>query len=285
MSRSASVALGLILCGAWLVQAHAAPSLVVKPDDVVRGHAGLTYLDLVREAAPDLALNPSDGQIEGDLKTLPRDLDGGSDDDAPDPLVLGFMQARRVQVGGQPRIALIADLGQAPDNVASATVLLLFDDAPRPRLLDAAQVSSAEDTEFGDAPLRLGPGDDAVVVYNEHDDADLSLGSYMIVSLIGDRLGLIDRFPVSAERSCGWSDIERTTFSTAPDPGRPYRRIDVAVSADFKRTPDDCGSSPIPKGRSGVYRAAFRWSPAHRRYEPIFDGLKRLEAVDRAIFQ
>jgi len=285
LSRAASIALGLILCGAWFVPARPAPSLVVKSDDVVSGHPGLTYLDLVRELAPDLALNRSDGQIEGHSKTLPRHLGGGADDDAPDPLVLGFMQARRVRVAGRPRIALIADLGQPPDQVATATVLLLFDDAPRPRLLDAAQVSSAEDTEFDNALLRLSPGDDAVVVYNEHSDADLSLGSYTIVSLTGDRLGMIDRFPVSSERACGWSDIETTTFTTAPDPGRPYRRIDVAVSADFKRAPDDCGSSPIPKGRSGVYRAAFRWRPAHRRFEAIFDGLKRLEAVDRAIFQ
>jgi len=277
-----------VVAGAMMAWLWAFPAMSdsVKPDDAVPGHPGVTYADLVRRAVPDLALDPTDSQLEGHLQTLPRHLVRPSDGvTPPDPLVLGFMQERRVRVAGRRRIALLADLGQPPDTVGTATLLLLFDDAPRPRLLDAAQVSLAEDTEFGGAPLSLGPGDDALLLYNEHSDADLSLGSYTIVSLVGDRLGLIDLVPVSSERACGWSDIESATFTTAPDLGRAYRRINVAVSATFKRTPDDCGPPPVPKGRSGVYRAAFRWNPARRRFDPIFDGLKRLEAVDRAIFQ
>jgi hypothetical protein len=34
--------------------------------------------------------------------------------------------------------------------------------------------------------MKLGPGDEAVVTYSEQDDADLTMGGYMIVSPVGD---------------------------------------------------------------------------------------------------
>jgi hypothetical protein len=286
LDRLGGFAVVLALVWPWWSPALAGSSVVVKPGDAVRGHPGLTYLDLVRRAVPSLAMNDADHEIEGRLATPPRHLAGRKfEGDPPDPVVLGFMQDQRVLVGGRRRIALIADFGPDPDRAQDTTLLLLYEDAPRPRLLDAADVSTAQDTEFAEhAKLSLGPGDDALVVYSEHDDADLSMGDYLMVSLAGDRLRRIDEVPVTSERACGWSGMERATFSTAPDPGRPYRRIEAAVRVAFKHTDDDCGPGPRPRVLTRLYRASYRWSVAHRRFETGSRDWKRLDALNQAGF-
>jgi hypothetical protein len=259
---------------------------VVKPGDAVAGHPGVTYLALVRQAVPSLALNAADGQIEGEYEAAPRHLAGKAyEGPEPDTLVLGFMQDQRLRVGGKPRIALIADFGPEPDRVQSATLLLLYDDAPTPKLLDAAAVSMDQDTEFADtAAIELGPGDDALVAYSEHDDADLTMGGYLLVSAEGDRLAMIDSFRVTSARSCGWNEIETPTFSSRADPGHALRRIDLAVRAEFTRTDDDCGATDVPRVRTRTFQMTYRWNAARRRFEPYGDGLAGLEALNNAVF-
>ena len=153
---------------------------ILNAGDAVAGHPGLTYLDLVRQLVPDLALNPATNQVEGHLKAAPRHVTGpNADDEVPDPVVLGFIEDQRIEVGGRKRIAVLADLGSSPDQVAGMSVLMLFDDAAKPRLLDAAGVAVDKDTGFADhAQLPLGPGDNALISYSEHDDADLTFGHY-----------------------------------------------------------------------------------------------------------
>jgi hypothetical protein len=264
-----------------------ARAAILQAGDAVAGHPGLTYLDLVRRLVPDLALNPATHQIEGHLKTSPRPVSGGEpDSETPDPVVLGFIEDQRIEVGGRKRIAVLADLGTIPDEVAGVSVLMLFDDAPEPRLLDVASVAVDKDTAFADhAQLPLGPGDAALISYSEHDDADLTFGHYLLITAFGDRLRLVREIDTDSERACGWSNVEETTFSTKVDPGSPYRQIEVAVSSVFKHPPGDCGSSPIPRGRSAVYRATFQWNAAAKRFETGSDGLKRLDALNKRVFQ
>jgi hypothetical protein len=280
---SLAASLALLLLGAG----PCAQGAILQAGDAVAGHPGLTYLDLVRRLVPDLALNPSTHQIEGRLKTGPRHVLGKDvDNELPDPVVLGFIEDQRIEVGGRKRIAVLADLGSSPEQVAGMSVLLLFDDAAKPRLLDAASVAVDKDTSFADhAQLPLAPGDDALISYSEHDDADLTFGHYLLITPFGDHLRLAQQIDTASERACGWSNIEETTFSTNPDPGRRYRRIDVAVSSVFKHPPGDCGSEVIPKGRSAVYRASFRWNAAAERFETRSDGLKRLDALNKLVFQ
>jgi hypothetical protein len=282
MSRRLWTALTCLLA----TPAAAAPAAAVHPGDPVPGHPGATWLDLVRQLVPDLAMDAADHQIEGHLKRPLRHLAGHAfQSPSPDPVVLGPMQARRVRVGGKARIALVADLGAVPDQVQGVTALLLYDDAPRPRLLDAADVAVDQDTAFADqGPLSLDPDDDALVTYSEHGEAGLTEGGYVIVSLAGDRLGLVDAVFVASEKTCGWSGIETPRFAAAPDPALPYSRIEVQVRAVFRRTGEDCGPEPIPRALTRTFRASYRWSPAHRRFEAASGDWKDLGALNAAAF-
>jgi hypothetical protein len=280
---AATFALFLAISG----PAAADTSTVANPGDAVPGHPGMTYLDLVRLAVPGLAMNADDKQIEGHVTATMRNLAGKEyENGAPDPAVLGFMQARPILVGGKPRLLIFADLGQPPDTVEGMALLMLFDDGPRPRLLDAADVSLDKDSEFADAPLlKLGPGDEAVVTYSEHDDADLTMGGYMIVSPVGDRLRMVDKVAITSEKLCSWTGIETPTFTTAPDPGRPYRRIVLTMKAVFTNTHEDgCNDEKHPKAGTLTFRAVYRWDVAKSGFVTERSDLKAFDKLNQLDF-
>ena len=284
----------LVLALASALAALAAAPALAEPDpfkhasDAVPGHPGLTYADLVRRAVPDLALNAGDNQFEGHFKTPPRHLAGEEfQADPSDPAVLGLIEDRRIRVGGRKRIALLADLGAKEGRVEGLALLMLFDDeGSSPTLLDAADVGLDKDSQFADhAVLPLGPGDAALVTWSEHDDADLTEGGYMVVSPVGDRLAEVARIELTSEKLCSWHALESARFTTAPDPGAPYPQIQATVTAAVTHTGEaGCNDERHPAAATHVFRAAWRWNAAKRRFDPAASTLDGLEALNKKLF-
>lgn len=257
------------------------------PGDAVPGHPGLTYLDLIKQAAPDLAKNDADDEIEGHLTKDPRNLGGPEfDGDPPDYVTVGLIDDKRLRIGGKRRLALLVDLGSRPGRVEGLALLMLFDDGPKPKLLDAANVGVDKDSVFAEhAVLPLGPGDDALVTYSEHDDADLTEGGYVLISPIGDRLKLVQFLQLTSVNACGWSNIESTKFSTSPDRGRAYRQIEVRVSARFRHTDPSCGARDVPKAHSIALSAAYRWNAAAHKFATGSDIAARWKRFNDLVFK
>jgi hypothetical protein len=71
MPRGVTTAAVALAAGvlAWPALAAATTDLP-EVTDAVPGHPGVTYLDLLRQAIPDLAMNAADKQVEGHLKSL-----------------------------------------------------------------------------------------------------------------------------------------------------------------------------------------------------------------------
>jgi hypothetical protein len=268
----------------WPATPRAAPDDPIMSGDAgdgVPGDAGLTYLDLVRQAVPDLALNPDDHRVEGHLATPPRRLSGGTPDGAaPDHVELGAMEAVRIRSGGKPRLVLLADLGPDPDHPLSA--LLLFDDSgPSATLLDVVDVGLDRFTTLHDQPpLRIGAGDDALVTYSEHETDDQAFASRMLVFVQSDRFQLIDRFALLADSGCNWSRTETPVFSTHPLAGSPFAEIDVTVTETLLSRTDACGHAPKPI--NSTFLASWRWDPATAAFvadRGALDDLAKLNAT------
>ena len=259
-----------------------------SPGDFVTGHPGMDYLALVQIALPSVVLSPDTHMMQGHLPTPPPRHIAGHDyeGDPPDPVTLGNIEDERILVGGKPRIALLVDLGPDPDRVQGTMLLILMTDEPTPKVLDMADVAIDKDTVFAEqAVLKLGPGDDALVTWSEHDDADLTMGGYVLISTVGDHLALIGRIPLQSERLCAWSNIERVRFSTAPDPTGPYAQVVASIHADFKRSKDACGENGIPKVHAQTFRATWSWDPKSQTFLPTSDGLKQLGAFNDIVFK
>jgi hypothetical protein len=268
----------------WPATPRATPADPITQGDAgdrVPGRAWLTYLDLVRQAAPDLALSPEDHRVEGHLATSPRALSGGAPAGAaPDHIELGAMEAVRIRSGGKPRLVLLAALGSDPDHPLS--VILLFDDSgASPILLDVAEVGVDRFTSLHDQPpLPLGPGDDALVTASEHDTDDQAFTTRLLVFVENDRFQLIDRFSLLADSGCNWSRTERPVFSTHPLAGAPYAEIDVTVTETLLSRPDTCGHAPPPI--KSAFLASWRWDPASSAFiadRGALDDLAKLNAT------
>ncbi len=251
--------------------------------DAVPGHPGLTYADLVRQAVPDLAKSADGQQVEGHFASPPRHLAGQAfEGDPADPAVLGFIEDRRILVGGKKRIVLLADLGGKEGRVEGLALLMLFDDAGKtPKLLDAADVGLDKDTVFAEqSVLQVGAGDDILVTYSEHDDADLTMGGYMIASPIHDRLRMVDEFGVTSVRLCGWSGVQTARFSTSGDAGHALHGVEATVTYAIKHQAEDCGEAKPPKQRTLTFHAEYRWDAVHGRYVAASSDLKKLAALN-----
>jgi hypothetical protein len=285
MNWRAALAVGCVLA----TPAIADPGPLKKAGDAVPRHPGLTYANLVRQAVPDLRLNTDGHQVEGHFKVPPRHLAGEAFQGEPsEPAVLGSIEDKRILVGGRKRIALLADLGGKEDRIEDLALLMLFDDeGATPKLLDAADVGIDRDTAFADqAVLPLGPGDSALVTWSEHVAADLTMGGYMIVSPVGDRLAMVARLPLTSEALCSWRAIETARFATASDPGRPLRRIEATVTVYISRTGQDgCNDERQPAAATHVFHATWRWNPQSRRFEPAASTLGGLEALNKQLFE
>jgi hypothetical protein len=274
--------------------ARADDDRLFDPGEAVAGHPGMDYLALVKLALPTLALSPDDHRVEA---TPPnpqlRNLAGDQyQADPSDPMVLGHIEDRRIKIGGQPRIVLLADFGKDKDRNQDYAVLILMTDEPTPRVLDMADVGVNWDTFFanqdsfaaGSSVLRLGPGDAALVTHSERDDEDLTVDDFELIAMTGDHFDLINRVRLASEHVCGWDGSQTVKYATRRDPGRRYRRIDLTVRSAFTHPPGECGPGRIPPAGAHTYRASFRWNAARGHFDGRTDELKRLENFNIQLF-
>jgi len=281
MRNGAMMAAGalVIACPAG---AFAAPDLP-EVGDAVPGHPGVTYLDLLRQAIPDLAMNAADKQVEGHLKSLRHIMGKGQAADPPDPLVVDFIEVRHIKSGGRPRLVVLADLGQAEDSAQSTTLLALFDHAAKPKLLDAVDVGVDKDTGFNENPsqIALGPGDDALVTYSEHGNSNQSYQARLVIYVRGDRLRPIDEVFVLSDNACGYQREETPAFTTKP--ATPYATLEVTVTERLKRLGEDCGDERPPAPYVRTYRATYSWDAAKGAFVEKGD-LAKLDKLNRGRF-
>ena len=289
MNWRAVLVLGCVLATLAAAPAIADQGQVKNAGDAVPGHPGLTYADLVRQVAPDLKVNADDRQVEGHFKVPPRHLAGDVFQGEPsEPAVLGFIEDKRIRVGEQCDALLAADLGGKEGRIESLALLMLFDDeGGTPKLLDAADVGIDKDTGFADqAVLPLGPGDSALVTWSEHGAASLTMGSYMIVSPVGDRLAMVAQVPLTSEILCSWKAIETARFGTASDPGGALPQIEATVTVRIGLTRQDgCNDERQPAEATHIFHAAWRWNPDSRRFEPSASILDGLETLNKQLFE
>ena len=282
--RRAVIALALIAAPTVGLAAakEAPPPPFNQVGDAVPGHGTVTWFDLIRQAVPDLATDAASDKATGHLTKPPRHLAGADYlAEAPDPVEVGLIESQRIKAGGRSRLLVLFDLGQAQDNVASYTVLALFDDAPTPRLLDMVDVGLDRDTSFSEqSRLKLGPGDDGFVTYSEHFNTSAAYGGWLVGFVRGDKLKLAFSLFGLNTRECGWQRTETPTFTGRSVKGRSLGDIDLVVRE--QRTQDlepHCDSRP-PRPFVRTWRATYRWDAAKGRFVTDSKALEQLAKRD-----
>jgi hypothetical protein len=162
---------------------------------------------------------------------------------------------------------------------------MLFDDAPRPKLLDVVDVGVDKNTGFDERPLiGMAPGDDALVTYSEHSNSNQSYMARLLILVRGDRFQLIDELSLFSDDGCGWRREEVPAFATKPARGSPYRELDVTVMETLKHPDEDCGDDKIPRAYSHIWRGAWRWDAHKGAFTERLHQLDRLDKLNEGRF-
>lgn len=263
-----SLAIGLLV-------STPAPAEILYADilDAMPGRPDVTYLDVFRSLAPDLAVTAG-GAAAGYLAASLRhasDDDGEPSAEAGTPIVVGGVAVLPVRAEGTERLLLLADLGDPSDRAESFTILALVDgEGATVTLLDVADVSKDMFTEYFDPPLLdLSPDDQAILVRNSHSNSNQAYESVEMLFVKDDRLVEIGSVSVFSDWWCGFERRQTVSFEPVPGQGRRYASIRAKVLYEGRAVESDCGENPDPFTQT--IGAVFNWDETTGGFAPDSD--------------
>lgn len=242
-------------------------------DASVRGLEGITYLELVRQLIPNLALNGSAYQGH-DLIDM-RNIAGPSDTERPSTISLSNVAALDVASDGKERLLLLVDLGQQAASAEGFAVLALYDLAGVPKLVDAANVAYDQNTYFRDpGRLPLGQGKDAVVTISTHFNSNQAYVTTVLILIRNDRLELIDSIFTFDEKLCSFTRTQEPSLRAIDRDGNTYGGIEVAVNETTALTGQNCEGEKTPEPGIRTISTTYRWDG--ERFVAASDALGKL---------
>ena len=155
----------------------------------VAGYASITYLDLLRQVMPDIAVEQDFAR--GKLRFALRSIDGlVPETEMTTSVDVRSISAQPFTSGDKPHLALIVPLGED-----WLTMLAVFEMGPAPRFVDAADIGLDRLTGFDDQPiLPIGDGHDALVTSSAHANASESFEQNALIMLHAGSLQLVEHF-------------------------------------------------------------------------------------------
>lgn len=258
--------------------AHAGSASSASLDAAVPDTEHLTYLDLVRQIVPDIAVT-GDGYEGREIIEL-RHIGDDPEMAGEPPQTLGpsRVDVLPVHSDGKDRLLLMLDLGQTEGVAASYTVLALFNVAGSPTLVDAALVGYDLLTSFHDpARLSIGDGKDAVLTRSSHFNSNQTYIRTALILIRNDRLQLVDDFFTFHDRGCAYVRDEVIDFRAGDRDARTYSDIIVTARETTEPTDLDCGDDPKPQPGTRTFSVTYRWDEAASKFVPDSDAIDRLE--------
>ena len=277
-------ALLVALLGIAALPAHADDSAYLPPNDLVKGHDGITYAELLKQVIPDLA-EGSDGwtgHIPDGIGLIGGDDDSG---ELPDPATISSVTAETIVIGGKPTLWVMADAGGG-GMLGDYTLLAAFDDGATPKLIDAKEVDYDRFTYFLDDPIKISKTDEAIIVGTSHSNSEQSYEERMLVTLSQGKLVRAADFLLFEVHSCHMYQDEQLTL-TPKVASKGYWPIDASVRRVLAQNADggDCLDPDNPAGvKTTSFKARFSWDEASDGYVTTSRELERLRDDDRNLF-
>lgn len=265
---------GLAIVSMPVERAFAEP--VLRPDlaDRVGGREDVTFADLVRLVVPGTA-----GNETIDVREIGSEV---VEDLEPESMAALRLAAVPVRSGGNDRMALLLNFGRGRDVVGLA-ILALFDVAGGPRLLDAANVASGDDTYFLDpARLAVGSGDDLLAIGSTHANSGQSYTTVPLVLLRNDRLELVDMISALDERLCAYERTQRPDIRQGAR--EPFSDVVATVTEVTTLSGHDCGEAPVPEPGTRTITVTYSWDIGEQRYVPDSGAFELLAAENEERF-
>jgi hypothetical protein len=244
------------------------PAVAETVDDFsasVPGVPGKTWIDLLRQVFPDIALGPKhEAVVRGDIALRPIEQDGVFTDECPDELKLSALEVSEARIAEKRRLIV----GIATEGDVCAAPLALFEGNGEGKLLDAVNVKQDKNYSFGrDFTRALGPDGQLAVVTSFHINAGEGYDIETLILATADKLSSIGSVFAKSEMDCRRSVSQEATVSIAPDYGA-FARIAGYVKTATRRLASDC-QTPQGKEMIAIARTDWRWNAARRAYTRV----------------
>jgi len=267
------------LAAGFVLGAAAQPSAAADLTDPVAGHPGLTYLDLMKLAAPDLVRDENGASGH---HIVPFRHIAGKDAKTDVGDMIQIIDVDPITIAGQgDRLILLADAGSSDESVAEIEFLALFALSPKPRLIDMVEVGTDRFVAVqSTTPPLLAAGSPLIVIESDHSNSNEDYNSSQMIFVRNDRFQPIDDLFTFSESFCAFRREQHSAFSVVPDQG-PYKAIRASVRQTVKLTHEDgCNDQPPPRhGGTTTYSATYRWNAARQDF--VADS-RALDALQKA---
>ena len=253
--------------------------------DAVPGHPGVTFVDLLAQMVPGLALADTGASAPAPPEPFRHIAGPDNEGEPPDQLQVDSLEPLALEVDGKKRIAIVADFGAAQDRVADITLLGLFDDGAMPKLLDFADVGLDRFSGFASVPsFRIGPHDEAISLDSSHSNSSESYEQPMLIFIQADKLTLIDSYFVFGERECNFQQDQELAVKELPDSRLLHWSFRVEVTQTRSKTKgEDCPEPTPSQSVTKVYSATYVWSPKRQNFVTTSRQLDQLAKENDAL--
>jgi len=254
------------------------------PDDPVVGHPTVTYADLIKQVIPDFAQNEHSDWV-GTLPDGIRHIDGPDTvGEKPDELKIGNVDVRQLDADGHKNIWVMADLNGG-GMLGMYTLLMVFDDGPSPKLLDAVEVDTDQLTGFLGDQLRISASDEAIVVDSEHSNSSQTYQDQSLLFVYKGRLTRIAEFFAFGTRTCTYDQTEFVDVTAAPG-GKGFRPIKIVNTRSVAKfaASEGCPDAKDSDYRKTDYTAVYKWDAKTGQYQTKSKELDRLFKADQDQF-
>jgi hypothetical protein len=276
--RSVRTAIAALIGILWL--ADAASAEIVELTDMLPGHPGVTYFDLMKLVVTDIEVDPPEPPTAHTIVPY-RHIEGAKARTEPaGPIAIKYLEPLNIHAGGPARLALMADLGDSDEAVAEFVLLALFDMTDEPKLLDVVEVGRDRLTGFGTPALTpLGNGTDLINIDSDHFNSNEDFVVNELLFVRNDRFELVDSLFTFDVKMCAFSLTEEPSVSTRLARGERYRRILLNVREKREVMPDaaSCDDKP-PRPFAQNYSTVYRWDAHRGRFVAISGNMKKLDA-------
>lgn len=241
---------------------------LVSFGDAVPGHAGKTYLDLVRLFVPDIVL---EGSLARGETIIPlRHVAEGNDGRPPAAIALRWLEATPFRGQGRDGTLILVELGASDDRLEETAILAFFDEALH--LVDAVDVGMGPSVGM-DAPFRVAPGEDAVTIHSTFGNSAFAASIHAPVFLSGGRFQQFDAWTISRASECGWDQYQEIAFASQPDEGEGFWPVTVTVTDTVENDLTVSCPDPLPQPGTESASVTYRWDKRKAAYGPESDAL------------